>query len=331
MNSFKKLSIAIAAALAIGTTVAVTPASAATTLTVNSVAAVGGTTSAAPVSLTVPDTNNVLSANALNIEVDSLAANTTVTAVATNGRILTTIGTLVAPVAASAGSTTVSFNTGSGSTASFYVFTTNTSAGTVSVTVNGNTSTYHFKGTAGAINTIGLSNPESAAAGSVQKITLSAADIFGNAKGGASISLQVVNSAGTTTTPYTTESATTATAVIGTKVVDIAMPASGIVTLIATASTASAVTGFATPIGVVVKTITVRDLASELAIIQAQLAAERTAHQATKDASAKALADAKIASDLVLATAIADHKKKFNALAKKWNAKNPRAKVALIK
>ncbi len=331
MNSFKKLSIAIAAALAIGTLVGVTPASAATTLTVNSVAAVGGTTSAAPVSLTVPDTNNVLSANALNIEVDSLAANTTVTAVATNGRILTTIGTLVAPVAASAGATTVSFNTGSGSTASFYVFTTNTSAGTVSLTVNGNTTTYHFKGNAGAINTIGLSNPESAAAGSIQKVTLSAADIFGNAKGGASISLQVVNSAGTTTTPYTTEAATTATAVIGTKVVDIAMPASGIVTLIATASTASAVTGFATPIGVVVKTITVRDLASELAVVQAQLVAEKAARAADKVASDKALADAKVASDLALATAIADYKKKFNALAKKWNAKNPRAKVALIK
>ena len=271
MNSFKKIALVLAAAMTLGT-VATVPANAATVLTVGGAAATGGTTAAAPVALPVPDTNNVLAANALKIAVDSLAANTVVTAVATNGRILTTIGTVAAPVAASAGSTSVSYNTGSGNTADFFVFTTNTLDGTVAVTVGGTTTTYYFKGTAGAINTIGLTASDSAAAGSVQKVTLSAADIFGNAKGSAAISLQVVNSAGTTTTAYTTETSTTATTTIGTKVVDVTMPASGVVTLIATATTATAVTGFATPIGVVVKTITVRDLTAELAAKNAELA-----------------------------------------------------------
>ena len=124
MKSFKKLSIATAAAMAIGTLVSVAPANAATTLTVNSVAAVGGTTAVSPVSIPVPDQNNVLVSKALTIVVDSLAANTVVTASATNGKILTTIGTALAPVVATAGSATASVNTGSGATATFYVFTT---------------------------------------------------------------------------------------------------------------------------------------------------------------------------------------------------------------
>jgi len=62
-------------------------------------------------------------------------------------------------------------------------------------------------------------------------------------------------------------------------------------------------------------------------------------------ASAKALADAKAASDAVIlakdatiakltadnAVALKAIKDAFNALAKKWNAKNPKAKVTLVK
>jgi len=337
MNSFKKIALVVAAALTMSTMVSVVPANAATTLTVGGSAATGGTTAAAPVSLPVPDSNNVLAANALKIAVDSLTANTVVTAVATNGKILTTIGTTSAPVAASSGSTSVSYNTGSGTTADFFVFTTGTADGTVAVTVGGTTTTYYFKGTAGAINTIALTSESSAAAGSVQKVTLSAADIFGNAKGGASISRQVVTSSGTTTTAYTTDTATTTTTTIGTKVVDVTMPASGVVTLIATATTAAAVSGFATPVGVVVKTITVRDLTAELAAKNAELAvvnAQLVAANAAKATAEAALATEKAAraADKVVADkAIADLKAKFNALAKKWNAKFPKLKVSWIK
>ena len=331
MNSFKKISVAIAAALAMGTMVGVTSASAATTLTVNSVAAVGGTTSVSPVSIPVPDQNNVLVSKALTIEVDSLAANTVVTASATNGKILTTIGTALAPVVATAGSATASVNTGSGTTATFYVFTTSTANGSVVITVGGSSTTYYFKGSVGALNAITMSTPDTAAAGTTQKVVLGGYDVFGNAIGAASISLQVITSSASTTTVHTTEAATSGAAVLGFKTVDVSVPATGTLTLVATATVAAAVTGLASPVGVAVKTVAIRDLAVELASVQAQLIAERNAHQATKDASAKALADAKVASDLALATAKAEHKTKFNALAKKWNAKNPRAKVALIK
>jgi hypothetical protein len=331
MNSFKKISVAIAAALAMGTMVGVSPASAATTLTVNSVAAVGGTTVVSPVEIPVPDQNNVLVSKALTIVVDSLANNTVVTASATNGKILTTIGTVSAPVVATAGSATASVNTGSGVTATFYVFTTSTKSGSVVVTVGGTSTTYYFKGSAGALNAITITTPDTVAAGTTQKVVLGGYDVFGNAIGAASISLQVITSIASTTTVHTTETATAGTAVLGFKSVDVSVPATGTLTLVATATVAAAVTGLASPVGVAVKTVAIRDLATELASVQAQLVAERNAHQATKDASAKALADAKVASDLALATAIADHKKKFNDLAKKWNKKNPRAKVALIK
>jgi hypothetical protein len=330
MNSFKKISVAIAAALAIGTMVGVTPATAATTLTVNSVAAVGGTTAVSPVEIPVPDQNNVLVSKALTIVVDSLANNTVVTASATNGKILTTIGTALAPVVATAGSATASINTGSGVTATFYVFTTSTANGSVVVTVGGTSTTYYFKGSAGALNAITMSTPDTAAAGTTQKVVLGGYDVFGNAIGASSISLQVVTSTASTTTVHTTETATAGTAVLGLKSVDVSVPATGTLTLVATASVAAAVTGLASPVGVAVKTVAIRDLASELASVQAQLIAERAAHATTKTALDSALA-AKTTADVALATAIADQKKKFNDLAKKWNKKNPRAKVALIK
>jgi hypothetical protein len=331
MNSFKKISVAIAAALAIGTMVGVTPATAATTLTVNSVAAVGGTTAVSPVAIPVPDQNNVLISKALTIVVDTLPANTVVTASATNGRILTTIGTALAPVVATAGSATASVNTGSGTTATFYVFTTSTTDGSVVVTVGGSSTTYYFKGSAGALNAITMTTPDTAAAGTTQKVVLGGYDVFGNAIASASISLQVVTSLASTTTVHTTETATAGTAVLGFKSVDVAVPTSGALTLVATATVASAVTGLAAPVGVAIKNVTIRDIASELASVQAQLVAERAAHAATKASAESAKATALATADAALALAKADYKAKFNALAKKWNAKNPRAKVALIK
>ena len=327
MKSFKKLSIATAAAMAIGTLVSVAPANAATTLTVNSVAAVGGTTAVNPVSIPVPDQNNVLVSKALSIVVDTLPANTVVNASATNGKILTTIGTALAPVVATAGSATASVNTGSGNTATFYVFTTSTVDGSVVITVGGSSTTYYFKGLAGALNAITMSTPDTAAAGTTQKVILGGYDVFGNAIGGSSISLQVITSAASTTTVHTTDATTAGSAVLGLKTVDVSVPATGTLTLVATATVAAAVTGLASPVGVAVKTVAIRDLATELASVQAQLVAERSAHAATK-ASAEA---AKIAAESAIATLKAEHKAKFNELAKKWNKKNPRAKVALIK
>ena len=114
---------------------------------------------------------------------------------------------------------------------------------------------------------------------------------------------------------------------------------------------AAAVTGLTAPTLAPFAEITVRDLAGELA---AQIAARISAENALANALTAAAeiaklkaeaASAKIASDTALAAKdaqiaqlIADNaaslkafKKSFNKLAKKWNAKNPYAKVKLVK
>lgn len=364
MKSFKKIALGMVAAMAMGMLVA-TPASAATTtLTVGgSAPATAGTTAATAIALPVPADNSVDSADALKIAITGLDTGTVVSAVSTNGKIVTALSTVSAPVTASAGSTSASISTGTGTTADLYVFTTSVAAGTVAVTIAGNVTTYYFNGTAGALNTIALDASTSGAAGTVYTATVRGYDVFGNAKGGASISLQYVTPSASTTYALTTD---TAIATIGSKTQDVTLPASGTVTLIATATVATAVTGLSAPLGVVVKTATVRDLASELAAknselatATAQLIAEKAA-KATVDAAlitanaeiAKLKAEAvsaKLASDSATATALAAKdaeiatlkaenakalaalKKAFNALATKWNKANPKAKVTLVK
>jgi hypothetical protein len=333
MTSVKKIAFAVVAATALATSLIATPASAAvaTTLTVGGSSAVGGTAVSAPVALPVPADNSVDSADALKIALTGLDTGTTVSAVATNGKIVTALSTGDVRVTASAGASSVSVNTGTGTTADLYVFTTTTAVGTVAVTVGGNTTTYYFQGTAGALNAIELAGAATGAAGTVYTATVKGVDVFGNAKGNAAISLQVVTSTTSTTYSLTTD---TATATLGSKTQDITLPATGTVRLIATATVASAVTGLATPVAVRVADVTVRDLASELA-------AEKAARAADKVAADKAVADALAlvaAKDAELAKAKADNaasvdalKKAFNALATKWNKKNPKAKVALLK
>jgi hypothetical protein len=89
--------------------------------------------------------------------------------------------------------------------------------------------------------------------------------------------------------------------------------------LIATATVATAVTGLTAPTGFVRGTLKVVDLAALVATKDAELA---IANATIADLTAKlALAEAKAAGN----------KAKYNSLAKKWNAKFPKAKVALLK
>jgi hypothetical protein len=155
---------------------------------------------------------------------------------------------------------------------------------------------------------------------------------------------------------------------LGSKTEKLAIATAGTVTVAATGATeATAVVGLAAPVKAVVASFTVVDLNgtiaalnaqvgflnAQLAAINAALVAEKSARAVDKTASDKALADAKVvsdkaladakvaadsatvtakvASDLALAKAAAAYKAEYNALAKKWNAKNPKAKVALKK
>jgi hypothetical protein len=276
----------------------------------------------------------------LKIAVTGVDTGTSVTAVATNATIVPALATSTAPVTASNGTSTLSIATGTGTAADFFVYTKSTAVGTVAITRAGTTTVYYVQGSnsAATANSITLSAPASGAAGTSQVLKVSAFDVFGNPKSGVTINTLVSSNGIATATALVTD---TATATIGTKEQTITLPASGSVTVTAYATVASAVTGLAAPVGSVVATVAVRDLAGELAsvtsrlaIANAELAAEKAGRAADKLASDKAIADAaaklatdKAAADLAKATYIAE----YNALAKKWNAKNPRAKVKLKK
>lgn len=366
MKSFKKVSLIIAAAL---TSTMLMPGTAASanagtvTLTVAGSAATGGTVVTTPVSLPVPADNSIDAADALKIAVSGVDTGTVVTAVAINATIVPALtGSTV--VTASSGTSTLSIATGTGNSADFYVYTKSTAVGSVSVTRAGTTTIYYVQGTAGSLNSITLTAPATAAAGTSQVLKVSGFDVFGNPKGGATINTLVSSSGSALASALTTE---TASATLGTKEQTITIPASGSVTVVAYATVAAAVTGLSAPIGSASAVIGVRDVVAELAAANSTIATLRaeiasagasvtalraelakfkddttTAVAQAKAASDKALADAKAASDsatvtakaasdLALATAAAQYKADYNKLAKKWNKKFPKLKVALKK
>jgi hypothetical protein len=264
--------------------------------------------------------------------------------------------------------------TGTGTTATFYVYTKTTAIGTVVITNGGTQLTYYVQGTAGKINNLTVAAPTAGAAGTKQDIIVTATDAFGNKVSGKSITATVFAATAVLDTATVTTGATLTD--FGTATFKATLPTTGTRSLITFAPTtagdavAAAVVGLTAPTLAPFAEITVRDLVSELS---AQNAARVSAENALANAVAKAAADsataksladsaallaaaelakvraeaasAKIASDSALAAkdaqiakltadnaaAIASLKKSFNTLANRWNKKNPKAKVTLVK
>lgn len=326
MKSFKKIAIGTVAAMSIATFVA-TPASAATTtLTVNNSAVSTGTVATNPVVLPVPADNSVDATDALKISITGLETGTTVSATSSNAVIVPALATPTIAVTASAGSSSLSINTGTGTTADFYIFTKTTAVGSVAVVLGGNTTTYYVKGTAGPAYNFSVVAPDSVNILTVNKVTVKSTDAFGN---------PVITTVPTVTAINSTVGAVSVLeTTTGTFAFDLSAPATVGQAAVSVNAVVATITGFGSAAGSYTKFFNVVNPADELAALKASLAAEKAAHEVTKAAAAKAAADAasaaasaKVISDL----AISDLKKSFNALIKKWNAKNPKAKVATIK
>jgi hypothetical protein len=268
--------------------------------------------------------------------------------------------------------------TGTGTTATFFVYTKTTAIGTVVINNGGTTLTYYVQGTAGKINNLTVAAPSAGAAGTKQDIVVTATDAFGNKVSGKSITATVFAATAVLDTATVTTGATLTD--FGTATFKATLPTTGtrsLITFAPTTSTdavAAAVVGLTAPTLAPFAEIGVRDLVSELAAQTAakdaalaakavadaavvKAAADAVAAKADSDAalaaekaaSAKALADAKAASDKALAdvkvaydatiakltadnaAALVSLKKAFNTLANKWNKKNPKAKVTLVK
>jgi hypothetical protein len=395
MKSFKKIALAMVAAMTLGTMVA-TPASAntmsvvATTWNASLTPAAFATPATAGTALTtaivrpVPADNTIDNADVIKLEA-TVVAGTNVTATATNATLVSALHSTAAPVGASSGSSTLTVATGTGTTATFYVYTKTTAIGTVVITNGPVTLTYYVQGTAGLINNLSVSAPATGAAGTKQDITVTATDAFGNKVSGKSITATVFASTAVMDTATVTTGATLSD--FGVATFKATLPTAGTRSLITFAPTtagdavAAAVVGLTAPTLSPFAEIAVRDLVSELAsekaakdaAIAAKAVADAAVLKAAADAVAakaasdkaladekaasvkaladakavsdKALADAKLASDTALAAkdvqiakltvdnaaALAKLKASFNTLAKKWNAKNPKAKVTLVK
>ena len=250
MKSFKKIAVGVVAAMSIATIVA-TPASAATTtLTVGGSSVSTGLTAANPVVLPVPADNSVDSADALKIALTGLDTGTVVSAVATNASIVPALATVSTPVTASAGTASLSINTGTGTTADFYVFTKTINAGTVIVTIGGNTTTYYVKGSTGAAYNLSVVSPDTANISTVNKVYVKTTDTFGNP---VVTSTPVVTVIGATVGSVSVSDTTT-----GTFVFDLTAPA----------TTGNAAVNAAT------KFIAITNIADTVASLTAQLAAQ---------------------------------------------------------
>jgi hypothetical protein len=297
MNSFKKIALAMVAAMTLGTIVA-TPASAAVMTVAVDLAGTANTTASAiatPASLPVPADNTVDAADALRF-VATVDTGTVVSVVTTNATIVSALHTTAAPVTSASGSSSLSIATGTGTTATFYVYTKTTAIGTVVINNGGTTLTYYVQGTAGKINNLTVTAPASGAAGTKQTITVAAVDVFGNKVSGAAV--DGVTKTITATVFAATGTLDSATALLGSALSDfgvaefkVTLPTTGSRTLITFAPTTAGQATTADVVGLPARTlapfaeIAVRDLVSELA-----------AQTAAKDAAlaAKAISDAAV-------------------------------------
>ena len=347
MNSFKKVSLIIAAALT-STALVVAPSSAAP-LAVTVAGSANATTALAPATANVPADNKVDSADAVAL-VATADTGTVVSFVSTGGvkLVLALDNAPTAPVLASAGTTSYSA-TSQGSAITVYAFTTSTATGSVTITNGAYSTIVYVKGIAGSAYNVGVSVPAAAAVGTIPSITVNVTDVFGNAVGGETVTATLIG--GTWADASISKSIVTSTAAnvtadstltLGTKAEKLAVAVAGTVTVAATgAASATAVTGLAAPVKAVVATFAVTDLngtitalnarvaalTAELAVVNAALVAEKTGRANDSATATTNATTAKAAADLAKATYI----KEYNALATKWNKKFPKLKVALKK
>lgn len=344
MKSFKKLSIVTAAALAI-ISVSVAPSSAAP-LAVTVATVTNATTTAAPATVAVPSANQITSGTSVALAATA-DTGTVVSFVASDTiKLVTALHTTDAPKTTLSGSSTHSA-TSAGSAITVYAYTTSVKVGTVTITNGGYSTVVYIKGTAGAASNVAVAVPAASAVGTIPTITVSATDVFGNpVLTGETITATVIGSTfsdGTVTksliTSTTAEATADTTLVAGSKTASLAVGVAGTVSVVVTgASSAATVTGLTAPVKAAQAAFTVSDLNGTVASLTAQLAAEKAGRALDAQAAANLLAAEKAgrAADAVTAKAAADlaaatFKAEYNALAKKWNAKNPKAKVALKK
>jgi hypothetical protein len=326
--SKKLIAVASAAALALSALVAVAPATATTvgpfgviaTGTITETSVRNGTTSATALQINVPSadvirfitTGNDLPqpGTAILFSVTTPGATDAVTVTSTGGVkvITTTEFTAGAVVANGVQSLALTASVGH---ASFYAFTTSTTAGTVVVSSGGSSKTTYVTGLSTSGYKLALTAPSSAALGGKIEVTGTVKDAFGNDLTTALVFAGFTPSAVGATNP---SEVTYTAATKSYKFVFVAPAvAQSVAVQVALAITPTTVTAFGSPVLTQFFSVGVQNLEVQVTALTAQVAA-LTAQ----------LAVSRLIEDSVT-------QKKYNTLASKWNKANPGAKVALKK
>ena len=337
MKSFKKIALIVSAAL-LGSMAVVAPAHAnapTVAVSVNNVPDNDANTVAGAAVAAVPADNKVEAADAVKFALTNVVPGTSVVVTATKASVVSALHTAAAPVTSKSGSNTLTINVGTGNTADFFVYTTTTEVGTVTIVNSNNTLTYYVKGTAGGAYNLDATVKSDVSTASIVENTVKVTDVFGNIVGGTTPAITVIGA--TIEVAAGASDATTGIskfsvkfpATAGQSAISIALPVSP-----------TDVDGLDAAKKSTVKFVTVSDLASEVTALKAvaakaaeELSAEKTAHAKTKAELAQALgsvdlvqktaAMAKSAFDTELAKAKADLAKAqadLKALQKKYAA-----------
>jgi hypothetical protein len=327
--SKKLIAVASAAALALSALVGVAPVTAAvgpfavsvsgttSTVTVDR----DGSTSAKALQINVPsaDVIRLVATNPTIAQGDSTAilvsvvtpgTTDAVTVTSTGGvKVITT--TVFTGGAVSANGVQSLALTAADGVASFYAFTTSTTAGTVVVSSGGSSKTYYVTGLSTSGYKLALTAPSSASLGGDIEVTGTVKDAFGNdlttalVFGGFTLS-----NVGATNPSIVTYTAATKSY----KFVFVAPAvAQAVAVQVKLAITPTTVTAFGSPVLTQFFSVGVQDAQVQVTALTAQVAA-LTAQ----------LAVSRLIEDSVT-------QKKYNTLALKWNKANPGAKVALKK
>ena len=292
--------ISIAAFALAGSLVAISPASAAVpTVTVGGSASTGNTAATA-FTATVPADNKVDAADAVTFALTGIDAGTVVLVSATNAFLVTALHSAGAPVTAASGVSSLSINTGTGNTATFYAYTKSTSVGTVTVTNGGATFTYYVKGTSATAFDFTVDLATAASTSSSSKATVLVTDVFGNPVAVLPTASAINATLDTVTADASVVGKYTFNAAYGKDVLT-----AGVQVNVATVDASGAAAPKSKSVFVQVSDLAATNaaLVAQVAALNAALTAERAAHASDVINAAASLsaANAKAAADLVSA------------------------------
>ncbi len=262
-------------------------------VSVNGVVITTATSSATPANVTVPSDNSVDAADAVRVSLSALTAGSTVSVIANNATVVNALSTATNPVRSTDGSASVSLNTGTGTTADFYVFTKSTTLSSFTVSSSGVSYTYYLKGSAGPAYNLEVTMTTTGYVSSFAKIPLKVTDVFGNPVAGVIPQISAIGmlSTGAAATDATGASEITVTypSSAGRSALQVSILGTSVIGLPAAKSTFSAF-------------IEVVSLTDQIAIEKAALVAEKAARAKDKEdfttqlaAATKAAADSQTA------------------------------------